>query len=66
MPDNIYVHHKMKFAIANIQRSLGHGMAFSEGKEWKRKRHIISAVFNYDFIIENIPKINRITEDALN
>lgn len=32
MPDNIYVHHKMKFAIANIQRSLGHGMAFSEGK----------------------------------
>ena len=63
-PDNIYVHHKMKFMIQNIQRSLGHGIAFSEGKEWKRKRNIMNAVFNYDFIIENIPKIIRICNDA--
>ena len=61
-PDNVYVHHKMKFMIQNIQRSLGHGIAFSEDKEWKRKRTIMNAVFNYDFIIENIPKINRICE----
>lgn len=50
-PENIYVHHKMKFIIQNIQRSLGFGVAFSEGKEWKRKRSIMNAVFNYDFII---------------
>lgn len=41
-PENIYVHHKMKFIIQNIQRSLGFGVAFSEGKEWKRRRKNLS------------------------
>ncbi len=65
LPENIYVHHKMKFIIQNIQRSLGMGIAFSEDKEWKRKRNIMNAVFNYDFITDNIPKIIRICNEAL-
>jgi hypothetical protein len=65
-PDNVYVHHKMKFMIQNIQRSVGYGIAFSEDKEWKRKRTIMNAVFNYDFIIENISKIVRIAEEGFN
>ena len=55
----------MKFMIQNIQRSLGMGIAFSEDKEWKRKRNIMNAVFNYDFITDNIPKIIRICNEAL-
>lgn len=51
--------------IKNIRRSLGNGIPFSEGKEWKRKRAIMNAVFNYDFIIENIPKIIKICEDDM-
>lgn len=52
--------------IQNIQRSVGYGIAFSEDKEWKRKRTIMNAVFNYDFIIENISKIVRIAEEGFN
>ena len=63
-PDNIYIHHKMIISVQNIRRSLGYGIAFSEGKEWKRKRNVMNAVFNYDFITENIPKIIRICNDA--
>ena len=48
---------KDKMIIGNIQRSLGKGIAFSEGNEWKRKRKIISYVFNYNFLINQIPKI---------
>lgn len=59
-PENVYNHFKMPFIIQNIRRSLGDGIAFSEGKLWKRKRGIMNAVFNYDFIIENIPKIIKI------
>lgn len=38
--------------------TLGQGMFFSEGQKWKNKRKIISSVFNFDLLKENIPKIN--------
>lgn len=64
--DNVARHPKMKFIIQNIQRSLGHGIAFSEGDEWKRKRKIMNSVFNFDFITDCIPKIARICDEGLN
>lgn len=48
--ENVPIYPKMKFLIQNIQRSLGHGIAFSEGNEWKRKRKIMNSVFNFDFL----------------
>ena len=39
---------------------MGDGLAFSEGENWKRKRKIMSKVFNFDLIKKNIPKICQI------
>ena len=43
--------------ISNLKRALGDGIAFSEGNRWKRKRKIISSVFNYKFVTSNLPNI---------
>jgi len=48
---------KVELIIQNTRRILGDGIAFSEGNAWKRKRQVITAVFNYDFLTLNIPKI---------
>ena len=64
-PDNIYIYPKYPVFIRNMQRCLGHGIVFSEGDEWKKKRKIISSVFNYDFIKANIPKILRLCNDNM-
>lgn len=49
--------------VANVKRALGNGIAFSEGDEWKRKRKIINKVFNFNFIISNIPKMIRLCNE---
>jgi cytochrome P450 len=36
---------------------LGEGIVLSEGETWKNKRKLLSKVFNFDLIKENIPKI---------
>lgn len=47
----------------NLRRTLGKGVAFSEGNEWKSKRKIMNSVFNYEFIKSNIPKIVRLCNE---
>lgn len=42
--------------------SLGHGIMFSEGITWKRKRKIISKAFNYDLLTKNAKVISEIAE----
>jgi cytochrome P450 len=37
----------------------------AEGDTWKNKRKILSTVFNYDFILRQIPKIHEITKKTL-
>ena len=54
-PDKVHYYEKLSFLISNLQRSLGHGIAFSEGEEWKKKRKIMNSLFNYDFIKSTIP-----------
>lgn len=48
---------------SNLRRTLGKGVAFSEGHEWKGKRKIMNSVFNYDFIKANIPIIVRLCNE---
>ena len=61
--ENVLIFPKDKLLISNIQRSLGSGIPFSEGNEWKRKRKIISYVFNYNFLINQIPKIIKLFDE---
>lgn len=42
---------------AGLKVVLGAGLIFSEGETWKKKRKIMSKVFNFDLIKENIPKM---------
>ena len=37
----------------------------SEGKLWKMKRKVLNAVFNFDFIKSQIPKIITICDNVL-
>jgi len=43
---------------------MGHGVMFSEGDEWKKKRRIMSTVFNFEFIKSKIPLIAKITQEV--
>ena len=43
--------------VTGIKAALGEGLVFSEGEMWKRKRKLLSKVFNFDLIKEKIPKI---------
>ena len=59
-PDHPDVYPKYPTFIQNMKRCLGNGIVFSEGSEWKKRRKIISSVFNYDFMKTNISKIVRL------
>jgi cytochrome P450 len=50
---------------ASIVRAMGRGIAFSEGQEWKRKRKIISAAFNFDFVKSITHKIEKLCDKAI-
>jgi cytochrome P450 len=59
-PENIINNPKVKILYQYIARGVGFGIAFSEKDIWKRKRRIVSQVFNFDLLkaltykIENI------------
>ena len=36
---------------------VGNGLIFSEGESWKRKRKIMSKVFNFELLTKNTDKI---------
>jgi cytochrome P450 len=44
---------------------MGRGIPFSEGEEWKRKRKIINAVFNFDFVKSMTYKIEKLCAKAI-
>ena len=46
--------------VSNLQRVVGLGLTFSEKEFWKKKRKIISKVFNFDFISKKHNDIVRI------
>jgi cytochrome P450 len=45
--DKIYV--KDRFFIENRIRVFGDGVAFAEGKEWSKRRKIMSSMFHFEF-----------------
>ena len=65
LPSNVYQYEKVKSFIANMKRLIGGGILLSEGEVWKSKRKAMNAVFNYEFITNNIPKIMKIVDQYL-
>ena len=45
-------------------RRLGIGIVFSEGEAWKKKRKIVTEIFNFDFLQKLSPKIALICDNA--
>ena len=56
-PDKVHIYEKVPKIIDHFRRAIGEGVVFSEGTKWKKKRKIMNAVFNYEFIISIIPQI---------
>jgi cytochrome P450 len=52
-----YIYTKIEMLVAGTKAAFGEGLVFSEGEMWKNKRKLLSKVFNFDLIKENIPKI---------
>jgi cytochrome P450 len=52
--------------VNGSKAAIGEGLVFSEGDNWKKKRKILSKVFNFDLIQENIPKISEICDRCFN
>lgn len=64
-PANAHYYEKVKSFVSNLKRIIGGGILLSEGEIWKDKRKVMNKIFNYDFITDNIPKIERIIDQAL-
>lgn len=62
--EKINVFPKEKNIIEGIKMIVGEGMVFTEGDPWKNKRKLMSKVFNFDLIRENIPKIADICDKS--
>ena len=44
---------------------VGSGLFLSEGDDWKKKKKILSNVFNYDFIRSKIPLIAKVSQEQI-
>lgn len=63
--DNLINFHKVKMYQRVLSRVMGNGLVLSEGENWKKKRRIISNIFNYDFVAQLSPRIAEIYEEVL-
>jgi cytochrome P450 len=63
--EHLYTYPKVTFFTSNLIRVMGKGIPFSEGNEWKRKRRIINAVFNFEFVKAMTGKIEKVCEKAM-
>ena len=51
--------------ISALVGLIGPGIFFSEGDIWKKKKKILSNVFNFDFIHSQIPLIAKIAQEKI-
>lgn len=63
--DNLYIYPKQSSLQGSIKEAIGEGLFLSEGDIWKRKRRIIAAVFNFDFLKSSTYKIKDICTQAI-
>ena len=56
---------KEEMISRNFIRCLGAGIGMAEGEEWRRKRKIISTVFNFDMLVASIPTIVKVCNENM-
>lgn len=56
------LYRKHELLLSGIKAIMGEGIVFSEGDSWKNKRKLMSKVFNFDLIKENILKMAEICD----
>lgn len=56
---------KERFFIENRIRIFGDGVVFAEGKEWVKRRKIMSSIFHFSFFETFVPKIISIVDKQL-
>lgn len=56
---------KLKLTYENMARLFGHGIAFSDGKEWSRKRKIMTSMFHFEFFQRFYPLIEQTVDELL-
>lgn len=53
-------------AIVNVYARIGgHGLIFTEGAVWRRKRTILNKIFNFDFVKSTSTKISTICDETI-
>ena len=60
---HLYKKHSITGGIKTI---IGNGLILSDGEVWKKKRKMISGLFNYDLLKENVSIIQSTTVEFLN
>ena len=56
---------KIPVFVTILGSYIGNGLLFAEGEEWKKKKKILTNVFNHDFIVNLIPQIEEICESSM-
>lgn len=51
--------------LSTLKDMVGSGLFLSEGDDWKKKKKILSNVFNYDFIRSKIPLIATVAQEQI-
>jgi cytochrome P450 len=64
-PDKVDIYPKISITFKGITSLLGEGLVFSEGNTWKVHRKVISKLFTFDMLLDNIPKISEICDRVL-
>lgn len=63
--ENALLLEKSKVLTLGLKKIAGKGLFLSEGNEWKKKRKILSKVFNFDLVKGNIGEIANICDSSL-
>jgi cytochrome P450 len=64
-PEKNYIIQKSHLNKYGFKIALGNTMILNEGDIWKRKRKVLSEIFNFDFIKRNVPKMIEISNEML-
>lgn len=60
--DKIWILPKVPLGFSALKVQLEGGIIFTEKKEWKNRRKILSKIFNFDFITSNIKMMTRASD----
>ena len=63
--ENALLLEKSQVLTLGLKKVAGKGLFLSEGNEWKKKRKILSKVFNFDLVKGNISEIANICDSSL-